>query len=153
MAPADEQRVKPMMAVFKEMFPIIRQALRDKGFGLRTRPNATARFSSNMIIQSPQSGSDIGSVEALGSAAAASISMSAANIMCASSSPGSNFYLAPLTPPGTTVASPMTESQGSVSSPSPPPLTPGGSGSAIPVADVNQMFVDPTLQHLQQLQS
>ncbi|KAF9103628.1 hypothetical protein BGX27_010497, partial [Mortierella sp. AM989] len=160
--PKDEQRVKPMMEVFKEMFPIIRQTLRDKGFGLRTQPNATARISSSMIIQNPHSSSMIGSVTAsvdtLGSAtAAASISMGAASVMSAGSSPGpSNFYLAPLTPPGTSnasVSSPMTDSQGSAPSPSPPPpLIPGGCGSAIPATDASQMYGDPSLQHLQQMQ-
>ncbi|KAG0045643.1 hypothetical protein BGZ83_009116 [Gryganskiella cystojenkinii] len=141
MRPKDEQRVKPMMELFKEMFPIIRQALRDKGFGLRTQPNATSRISSSMLLHNnhPQhtlilnaeSTTTIGgvaaSVEALGPASAASsISAGAAAVMGANAlaTNPSSCYLAPLTPPGTSnasVSSPRTESLGSAPSPSPPP--------------------------------
>ncbi|KAG0372112.1 hypothetical protein BGX24_000723, partial [Mortierella sp. AD032] len=137
--PTDEQRVKPMMKVFKEMFPIIRQALRDKGFGLRTQPNATSRITSSMLLPNQQhhtlilnsdGNATIGGVTtsaaALGPAsAAACIHAGASAVMGATASPGpSSYYLAPLTPPGTSnasVSSPMTESLGSAPSPSPPP--------------------------------
>ncbi|KAF9438503.1 hypothetical protein BGZ76_007486 [Entomortierella beljakovae] len=156
MKPTDEQRVKPMLAVFKEMFPIFRQTLRDKGFGLRTRPNATARISSSMIIQSPHN-SAIGNIpacaELIGPSGAAS--MNTAHVTAGSSPGPSSFYLAPLTPPGTSntsATSPMTESLGSDPSPSPPPsLTPGVCAStSIPTTDASHMYgcIDPNTQHL-----
>ncbi|KAG0340934.1 hypothetical protein BG005_003113, partial [Podila minutissima] len=142
LTPTEEPRVKPMMAMFKEMFPIIRQALRDKGFGLRTQPNATSKISSSMLLPNSQthtlilnadSNTHIGgvttSIDSLPASAASSISAGAAAVIgaTANSSPGpSSFYLAPLTPPGTSnasVSSPMTESLGSAPSPSPPPAS------------------------------
>lgn len=144
MRPTDEQRVKPMMDLFKEMFPIMRQALRDKGFGLRTQPTATSRISPNMLLQNSHAavGNMTGSpVDSLVPAA------NAASVIGANAGAGpSSYYLAPLTPPGssTSVASPMTESLGSAHSPSPPPcsLIPGSTtgGCAVPHADGSPMF-------------
>ncbi|KAG0054038.1 hypothetical protein BGZ90_006065, partial [Linnemannia elongata] len=170
MRPTDEQRVKPMMKVFKEMFPIMRQALRDKGFGLRTQPNATSRITSSVLLPNQQhhtlilnadSGSIVGGVTtsaaALGPASAAScINAGAAAVMGATAgSPGpSSFYLAPLTPPGTSnasVSSPMTESLGSAPSPSPPPaLCNGISVQGVSGVECVHLFGDVTMQHQQQ---
>ncbi|KAI1302084.1 hypothetical protein EDD11_005755 [Mortierella claussenii] len=158
MRPTDEQRVKPMMAVFKEMFPIIRQTLRDKGFGLRTQPIATSRISPNMLIQNSNScttnGSVITSANPLNSAStASSISVGAASVVCANTGSGpSSYYLAPLTPPGTSTSanSPMTESLGSAPSPSPPP-----SCGSVAAVDATQMYgvpMDDSIQHQQQQQ-
>ncbi|KAG0326825.1 hypothetical protein BGZ99_008927 [Dissophora globulifera] len=168
MRPTDEQRVKPMMEVFKEMFPITRQALRDKGFGLRTQPNATSKISSSMLIQNPHSGSAIrniaAAVNALGPASTTtSISAGAASVMGSSMGPGpSTYYLAPLTPPGTSstsVASSATESLGSAPSPSPPPpcthVPQCSNGGVCTVSQVNseQLFavgLDSSIQQQQQ---
>ncbi|KAF9918962.1 hypothetical protein BX616_003753 [Lobosporangium transversale] len=159
MRPTDEQRVKPMMAVFKEMFPIMRQALRDKGFGLRTQPKATSKVSPFVLIQNPSSPSTIDNapgVDSLGSASTvSSISVSAASVMGATTGSGpSSFYLAPLTPPGTSTCtnSPMTESLGSVPSPSPPPSSLVSDVAPIPTPDSGQMYVGAIDSNLQQVQ-
>src|SRR5690554_5765918 len=102
-----------MMEVFKEMFPIIRQALRDKGFGLRTKPNATSRITSNILppnqpthtlVLNADSTATIGGVttsvdSVVPASAASSISAGAAAVMGATASPGpsTSCYLAPLT--------------------------------------------------------
>ncbi|KAF9543586.1 hypothetical protein EC957_000770 [Mortierella hygrophila] len=168
--PTEEQRVKPMMKVFKEMFPIMRQALRDKGFGLRTQPNATSRITSSVlppnqqhhtVVMNADSGTIVGGVTTsaatLGPASAAScINAGAAAVMGATAgSPGpSCFYLAPLTPPGTSnasVSSPMTESLGSAPSPSPPPaLCNGIPVQSVPGVECVHPFGDVTMNRQQQ---
>ncbi|KAF8941298.1 hypothetical protein EDD21DRAFT_375242 [Dissophora ornata] len=158
MGPTDEQSVKPMMKMFKEMFPIMRQTLRDKGFGLRTRPNVTSRVSS-MIIQNSPCASTLGTIGTIGLASTATpLSANAVSGMnaCTGSGP-SSYYLAPLTPPGTSsvsVASPMTESLGSAPSPSPPPPCNYNGGSAMSQTDAGQLFavdLDSNMQQQQQL--
>ncbi|KAG0223452.1 hypothetical protein BGW42_005842 [Actinomortierella wolfii] len=131
----EQTAVKPMLRMFRETFPIVRQALRDKGFGLRTRPSKAI---SSSAIQ-PLIGNSIEGHPALDRAIAmtdsplaiSSIDAGAATVIqqhqqqanpALAQMASSSYIMAPLTPPGanTSPSSPLSDRL-STQTPSPVP--------------------------------
>ncbi|KAG0269342.1 hypothetical protein DFQ27_003851 [Actinomortierella ambigua] len=133
----EQAMVKPMLRMFREIFPIVRQELRDKGFGLRTRPSTA--ISSSGIQPLPASSTEghpaLDRAIALTDSPVAitSIDAGATNVIQQQQQQGSNpalfqmasnsYIMAPLTPPGanTSPSSPMLDQLSAQTTPSPTP--------------------------------